>query len=87
MCVAIPARITEITEGVPGVPRMARVDRAGRPDQCCLSFLPEAKVGEYVLVQSGFAVELLDAETAAESLAAFLQVSAMTIPTPLLPSG
>jgi hydrogenase maturation factor len=44
-------------------------------------------VGEYVLVQSGFAVELLDAETAAESLAAFLQVGAMTIPTPLMPPG
>jgi len=74
MCVAIPARIVEIIDMVP---LTARVDIAGRVDRCCLTFLPEARVGDYVLVQSGYAVELLDAEVAAESLAAFAAIDAV----------
>jgi hydrogenase expression/formation protein HypC len=74
MCVAIPARIVEIIDMVP---LTACVDIAGRIARCCLAYLPGAKVGDYVLVQSGFAVELLDAEVAAESLAAFAAIGAM----------
>ena len=74
MCVAIPARIVEIIDMVP---LTARIDIAGRADRCCLTYLPEAKVGDYVLVQSGFAVELLEAEVAAESLAAFAVIDAV----------
>ena len=69
MCLSIPARILET---VPGAMPMARVDVAGRTESCCLSYLPEADVGDYVLVQHGFAVELLDPQAAAQSLAAFV---------------
>lgn len=69
MCISIPARIVEITLGA--MP-MARVDVGGQPESCCLSYLPDAAVGDYVLVQHGFAVELLDPQSAAESLAAFV---------------
>ncbi|GAB2460943.1 HypC/HybG/HupF family hydrogenase formation chaperone [Xylanimonas ulmi] len=68
MCVAIPARIEEIT---PGPLPTARLDVAGRSASCCLAYLPQAAVGDYVLVQNGFAVLLLDPLSAAESLAAF----------------
>lgn len=68
MCLSIPARIVEIT---PGAMPMARVDVAGRAESCCLSYVPDAAVDDYVLVQHGFAVELLDPQAAAESLAAF----------------
>jgi hydrogenase expression/formation protein HypC len=68
MCLAVPAKIREITGGV--LP-MARLDQAGREIDCCLAYLPEAAVGDYVLIQNGFAVTLLDAESADESLAAF----------------
>ena len=74
MCVSIPARIVEIIDVVP---LTACIDIAGRADRCCLTYLPEAKVGDYVLVQGGFAVELLDAEVAAESLAAFAVIDAV----------
>ena len=74
MCVAIPARIVEILDTVP---LTASIDIAGRVDRCCLTHLPEAKVGDYVLVQAGFAVELLDAEVAEESLAAFAIIDAV----------
>ncbi|MCL2089673.1 MAG: HypC/HybG/HupF family hydrogenase formation chaperone [Micrococcales bacterium] len=69
MCLSIPARIVEI---VGGAMPMAQVDVAGRTESCCLSYLPDAAVGDYVLVQHGFAVELLDPQSAAESLAAFV---------------
>ena len=68
MCVSIPARIVEIIDVVP---LTACIDIAGRADRCCLTYLPEAKVGD------GFAVELLDAEVAAESLAAFAVIDAV----------
>jgi hydrogenase expression/formation protein HypC len=74
MCVAIPARIVELIDMVP---RTASVDIAGRVDRCCMTYLPEAKVGDYVLVQSGFALELLDAEVAAETLEAFAAIDAV----------
>ena len=69
MCLSIPARIVEL---VAGAMPMAQVDVAGRTESCCLSYVPEATVGDYVLVQHGFAVELLDPQTAAESLTAFV---------------
>ena len=68
MCVAVPAPIVEIT---PGVMPMARVQRGDTVVDCCLAYFPEAEVGDYVLIQQGFAMQLLDAESAAESLAAF----------------
>ncbi len=74
MCVSIPARIVEILDMVP---LTAAIDIGGRVGRCCLTYLPGAKVGDYVLVQAGFAVELLDAEEAAESLAAFAVIDAV----------
>lgn len=71
MCVGIPARIIEITDGA--LP-MARLDLAGRLDECCLAYLPEATVGDHVLVQNGFAVQLLDPQEAADSLRAFVEL-------------
>jgi len=68
MCVAVPAPIVDIT---PGVMPMAHVQRGDDVVDCCLAYFPEAKVGDYVLIQHGFAMQLLDAESAAESLAAF----------------
>ncbi|MCL2849128.1 MAG: HypC/HybG/HupF family hydrogenase formation chaperone [Micrococcales bacterium] len=68
MCVSIPARIVEV---VGGPMPMAQVDLDGHTLSCCLAYLPDAGVGDYVLIQHGFAVELLDAQSASQSLAAF----------------
>jgi hydrogenase expression/formation protein HypC len=68
MCVAIPAQLTQIT---PGVMPMARARQGDRVVDCCLAYLPQACVGDYVLLQHGFAMELLDDEAARESLEAF----------------
>lgn len=67
MCLAIPGRITERykEDGLP----MARVDYAGAVAAACLSYTPEAQVGDYVLVHAGFALQLLNEAEAQASLA------------------
>ena len=74
MCVAMPAKIVEIDQGA--MP-MARAVQGDRELSCCLAYVPEAAVGDHVLVQHGFAVELLDPEAAAESLAAFTELGVL----------
>ncbi|MDR2374473.1 MAG: HypC/HybG/HupF family hydrogenase formation chaperone [Bifidobacteriaceae bacterium] len=71
MCVAVPTRIVAIE---PGPMPMARLEPGASPASCCLAYVPEAQVGDYVLVQHGFAVELLDPAAAALSLAAFAEL-------------
>lgn len=77
MCVAIPSLIVEITgDALP----MAMVDVNGRAATCCLGYVPEARVGDFVLVQNGFAVTVLDPQAAADSLAAFADLGALGDP-------
>jgi len=59
---------------------MARVSVADEELECCVVYLPEAEIGDYVLLQNGFAMQLLDAQSAAESLAAFAELGVSVIP-------
>jgi len=68
MCIAVPARVVDIT---PGPMPMGHVAHGGADVACCFAYVPEAKVGDYVIVQTGFAIEVVDPESAAESLALF----------------
>jgi hydrogenase expression/formation protein HypC len=43
---------------------MARVDMGGVQRDVCLAYLPEATIGDYVLIHVGFAVRIMDAEEA-----------------------
>ena len=63
MCVAVPSKILEI-EGT-----RATVQVSGAQLHAQLDLVPEAKVGDYVLVHAGFALQVMDAEQAAETLA------------------
>jgi hydrogenase expression/formation protein HypC len=58
MCLAIPARIVEI-EG-----DLAVVDAMGNRYKAKTTLLPEAKLGDLVLVHAGFAISLVDEEEA-----------------------
>lgn len=69
MCLGVPGRIVRIT-GVPGL-AMATVDVGGSDRETCLAYLPDAVVGDWVILQTGFAVTLLDEASARESLALF----------------
>jgi hydrogenase expression/formation protein HypC len=71
MCLAMPARIAEV---IPGPLPMARLDGGAGPGTCCLAYVPAAARGDWVLVRHGFAVEVLDAGSAAKSLAAFAEL-------------
>lgn len=66
MCLAIPGRVVEFhnTEGV----RMSKVDFGGVTREACLAYLPEAEIGDYVLVHAGFAITKVDPEEAARTL-------------------
>jgi hydrogenase expression/formation protein HypC len=65
MCLGIPGQITQIWTGeATGLP-MARVNFGGVGKEVCLSFTPQAEVGDYVMVHVGFAISRID-ETEAE---------------------
>ena len=62
MCLAIPGKIIEIQEQE-GL-RAGRVQFGGIVRQVLLDFVPEANVGDYVIVHVGFAISQVDAEEA-----------------------
>ncbi len=62
MCLAIPGKILEVQE-VPPL-RSARVQFGGIVRQVSLDFVPEAVVGDYVMVHVGFAISRVDAPEA-----------------------
>ena len=63
MCLAVPGKIVSI-EGDDPVLRCGRVDFSGVVKQINLAYVPEAKVGDYVLVHVGFAINTIDEEEA-----------------------
>jgi hydrogenase expression/formation protein HypC len=66
MCLSIPGKITEITQA--GSLLMGTVDFGGISREVCLDYVPEAQVGQYVLIHVGFAISLLDEDEAMERL-------------------
>jgi hydrogenase expression/formation protein HypC len=56
MCLAFPAKVIEINES------LATVERSGVKRSASLMLLPEAKVGDYVLIHAGFAMQIIDEE-------------------------
>ncbi len=59
MCLAVPGKIISI-EGTDPLLRSGRVDFAGIVKQINLSYVPEARIGDYVLVHVGFAISTID---------------------------
>jgi len=66
MCLAIPGKIIEIYERDGTL--MSKVDFGGVQQEVCLATTPEAQVGQYVIVHAGFALNVLSAEEAQETL-------------------
>lgn len=64
MCLAVPGKILEI-DGRDPLLRSGRVDFAGIVKRVNLSYVPDAHVGDYVLVHVGFAISTVDADEAA----------------------
>ena len=68
MCLAIPLMITEING------KEAIGERGGIKRKIRLDFIEDPKVGEYVIVHAGFAIERLGAEQALANIAAAEEV-------------
>ena len=62
MCLSIPGKITQIDHQ--NSPLMGMVDFGGIIKEVCLDYVPEAQLGQYVLIHVGFAISLLDEEEA-----------------------
>jgi hydrogenase expression/formation protein HypC len=72
MCLAVPGKILSISGS--DTTRMGQVSFGGIGKEACLAFVPEAKVGDYVLVHAGFAISIVDEAEAAETLEYFRQI-------------
>ncbi|HLY76902.1 MAG TPA: HypC/HybG/HupF family hydrogenase formation chaperone, partial [Thermoplasmata archaeon] len=67
MCLAIPGRIVSVDASDP-FPPVAKVDFEGQVKSVSLLYVPEAAVGDYVIVQSGFATRRVERAEALEAL-------------------
>ena len=63
MCLAIPGRIESI-EGEEQIKRTGKINFGGILKRVSLAYVPEAKVGDYVIVHVGFALSIVDEEEA-----------------------
>ncbi len=66
MCLGIPGKVIEIDDSASL--RMAKVDFGGVRKEACLAYVPDVKIGDYVIVHVGFAISQLDEEEAMKTL-------------------
>ena len=69
MCLAVPAKIIEIKDA------LAKVELSGVTKDVSLMLLPEAKVGDYVLVHAGFAMQIVEERDAQETKALLAEMN------------
>lgn len=67
MCLAVPGRIESI-EGEQPFQRTAQVSFGGVKRRVSLAYVPEAQIGDYVLVHVGFAISVVDEAEARRTL-------------------
>lgn len=75
MCLAIPGKIVSLEDRDGTL--MSVVDFGGISKDVCLQYIPDAAVGEYVIVHVGFAIQRLDEESAMRTLAEFEHLGVM----------
>ncbi len=63
MCLAVPGKIIEIKADY-----QAEIDFGGVTRSARLDLLPKSRVGDYVIVHAGFAIQKLDKEDAEETM-------------------
>jgi hydrogenase expression/formation protein HypC len=84
MCLGVPGKIVQIDENPIGM-TMGRVSFGGVLKEVCLAYVPEAQVGDYVVVHVGFAISCID-ETEAQEVFKFLaemeELAELGIPQP-----
>ena len=63
MCLAIPVKIVVINENKRAIGEIGGVER-----ELDITFVPDVKVGEYVFLHAGFAIQVLNENEARESM-------------------
>ena len=89
MCLAVPGKV--LTKQNVGGVEVGQVQFGGITRQVALGFVPEAEVGDYVMVHVGFAISRVDAEEAQRTYEILEQLGALEEElagedTPVLPS-
>ena len=64
MCLAIPGRIKSVEMQYNDTVRMAKISFGGITKEASLEMLPEAKIGDYVLIHVGVAISKVNEEEA-----------------------
>lgn len=74
MCLAIPGKLIAITAQLDDVFRQGKVSFGGICKEVNLSMVPEAQIGDYVLVHVGVAIGRVDEEEAKQTFAYLKQM-------------
>jgi hydrogenase expression/formation protein HypC len=65
MCLGVPGKILSLEPNAVGM-TIGKVSFGGVAKEVCLAYVPEAQVGDYVIVHAGFALNKLDEQEANE---------------------
>ena len=77
MCLAVPGRVLNIEDDTL---RMATVSFGGVTKSVSLALVPEAGIGDYVIVHVGFAISRLDEAAARRTLETYADLVALELP-------
>jgi len=76
MCLAVPGKVLTVTGT--DIDRSGRVSFGGIIKEVSLAYVPEARVGDYVLVHVGFAISVMDEAEAAQVFQYLKQIGELT---------
>ncbi|TVQ69246.1 MAG: HypC/HybG/HupF family hydrogenase formation chaperone [Balneolaceae bacterium] len=79
MCLSIPGKVISIENDI------ATVSVGGSKVQAGLQLLDDVKIGDYVLVHSGFALQLISEDEAARTLELIRELEGLADDEPLTP--
>ena len=79
MCLAVPGKVIEIHESVEWL-RTGNVDFGGVVKEVSLALVPEATIGDYVIVHVGMALSIIAAEEAEQVFAYLRQMEPEEMP-------
>ena len=78
MCLAIPGKIISINDEIDDLFRIAKVNFNGIVKEVNLAMVPEAKIGDYVMVHVGSAISIIDEEEAKYTMEILIKMDELT---------
>jgi hydrogenase expression/formation protein HypC len=74
MCLAIPGKVLSIDMQYNGLVKMAKIQFGGIVKEASLDMVPQAQVGDYVLVHVGVAISVVDEEEAEKTFSYLAEI-------------